>query len=33
MGYNESAYRQSFVDLWQFLHRTWQLDGPAVPLT
>ena len=33
MGYNDNAYRQSFLDLWQFLRRTWQLDGPALPLT
>ena len=33
MGYNDNAYRQSFLDLWQFLRRTWQLDGPAIPVT
>ena len=33
MGYNKYADRQSFLDLWQFLRETWQLDGPAEPLT
>ncbi len=33
MGYNENAYRQSFIDLWQFLRRTWQLDAPAIPVS
>lgn len=33
MGYNEYADRQSFLDLWQFLHETWQLNGSAEPIT
>ncbi|MDJ0928172.1 MAG: dienelactone hydrolase family protein [Gammaproteobacteria bacterium] len=32
MGYNENADRQSFIDLWQFLRRTWQLGGPELPI-
>lgn len=32
MGFNASANRQSFIDLWQFLQRSWQLAGPAEPL-
>jgi dienelactone hydrolase len=32
MGFNAKASAQSFVDLWQFLRRTWRLDGPEFPL-
>jgi dienelactone hydrolase len=33
IGYNEYADRQSFIDLWQFLNRTWALGGPDQPMT